>query len=85
MLLQSQELANLGNNNTSSNVNLKSPDIVNISKKFTEEKSKNDSYSLADFQVIFALNRMKLWNRKLKILKEDSPLNLNNLLCIRVV
>jgi hypothetical protein len=51
MLLQSQELASLVNNNTNNLNNLKNSEVINVSKKFTEERSKSDSISMADYNV----------------------------------
>lgn len=53
MLLQSQELASLVNNNNNNNLNnIKNSEAINISKKFTEERSKSDSISMAEYNVM---------------------------------
>ncbi len=62
MLLQSQELASLVNNNNINNLNnLKNSEVINVSKKFTEERSKSDSISMGDCNVTLFLYRMKHW------------------------
>lgn len=52
MLLQSQELASLVNNNNNNLNNIKNSEAINISKKFTEERSKSDSISMAEYNVM---------------------------------
>jgi hypothetical protein len=68
MLLQSQELASLVHNNTNNLNNLKNSEVINVSKKFTEERSKSDSISMGDGNVsTLFLSRMKPWKAKLKM------------------
>ena len=54
MLLQSQELSFLNNINNSSNINLKSTDIIDCSKKYSNDLNpKSDSNSISYVQVNF--------------------------------
>jgi hypothetical protein len=52
MLLQSQELSNLALHVTSSNLNLKNTVAAQGSKKFNDDKSKNDTSSVGEIQVL---------------------------------